>query len=252
MMTGAVLSLFVWIGVPAGDYSLQKELDAEIAAIHAEYHVKVHYAYSAEKFFPKMWLKAPFAGEGKAIPYDEAKRLLPIVRTMLSKHPKEILRKDLKDIFLLSEMKFYGKPFGGTNSRDGVYIVSQGLAMGYTDEHLEAIGHAEFSSILFRKYDFPEDEWNAVNPTDFRYGKSGVDFLDQANLYGQNRNLLSDGFLVKYSQSTLEDDFNTLSGWLFTSREKLKVLNEQYPKLKAKHDLTVQFYKSLSAKYDVN
>ncbi len=75
--------------------------------------------------------------------------------------------------------------------------------------------------------------------------------LGEGDLYQQNSQLLDRGFLVKYSQSTLENDFNMISRWLFTRRTQLKKIADKHLKIKNKVELTVKFYGQLGIHLDM-
>ena len=87
--------------------------------------------------------------------------------------------------------------------------------------------HSEFSSILYRKHRFPQDQWQRINVAGFSYPRSSLEFLDQGGLYGQDNGLLNQGFVVKYAQSSLENDFNMITDWLFTRPTQLRSLGIQ-------------------------
>ena len=108
--------------------------------------------------------------------------------------------------------------------------------------------HSEFSSILFHNYNFPKAKWAALNPKSFKYVGRGPDMLEEKNLYGQNDLLLRQGFLVKYSQASMEEDFNMIVRWLFIKPKELEIVANKYPIIKAKRDLVIKFYESIDAR----
>src|SRR5262249_49813064 len=110
--------------------------------------------------------------------------------------------------------------------------------------------HSEFSSILFHNHPFPWDRWQKVNVAGFSYPRSSLAFLDQRELYGQDNRLLNQGFVVKYAQSSLENDFNMITDWLFTRPSQLSTLADKYRRIGAKQDLAVRFYKSIDPRYE--
>lgn len=134
---------------------------------------------------------------------------------------------------------------GGTSSGSAIYINCSEEA---PDDFLLARMHSEFSSILLRKYPFAKEQWEQLNPPDFQYVGSGVAMLGQRNLYEQERRLLENGFLVKYAQSSLENDFNTFVDWLFTKRNKLEALSRKYPAIGQKRDLVVSFFQAVGCR----
>jgi hypothetical protein len=164
-------------------------------------------------------------------------------------NPKAVIQKNLKDIYLSKTLEFFGKPFGASNSRTAIYIHSQGPSRGFTDEFLQEGLHHEFSSILMRNYTFPKDKWSRINPPEFSYGKSGAEVIGQKALHGQTEEQLTQGFLEKYCESTMENDFNVVSAWLFVKPAELKSLADKYEKIAAKRRLSIEFYKSVDKGY---
>jgi len=63
-----------------------------------------------------------------------------------------MLAANLKAVYFLKEMAFFNTPFGGTNSADNLYLTSNGITLGYTNDYIEQTFHHEFSSILFRNH----------------------------------------------------------------------------------------------------
>ena len=228
------------------------DINKKIRAIKSEYGVQVHYKYDKKLYFSAGWIRKPSSAEGKQILEKEVERILPIIETFLSRSPKKVIKRNLSDIFLLGELTFYGKSFGATASLDGLYIKSKGVEKGYTKEFLlESLFH-EFSSILFRNYDFPKTHWESINPKNFKYSGTGVEVLGSANLYDQTDELLREGFLVKYSQSSLENDLNMLSEWLFTKGRELDVICKKNHRVKLKKEIAQKFYKKIDREYKFN
>ncbi len=240
--------------LPKNLFASRINIDRTIKVIHSKFGVQIHFKYDREEFFPQRWLKSPISAEGKQISPKEAKRILPIIRKFLTHYPRNVITKNLTDIFLSEELVFYGKNFGGSNSKSGLYIQSQSqnAARGVSDEFLLGLLYSEFSSILYRNYQFPKAEWAAVNPNDFKYVGTGRAMLGSKNLYGQTEDLMRKGFLIKYSQSNIENDFNMITRWLFTKRKKLNELCEKYPKIKVKREIAERFYKTISKDFTFN
>lgn len=99
----------------------EKELANMAKAIEKKFGVQIAYDYDASAFFPKQWLEAPISAEGSQIALTEVERMLPIIDRFLSSYPEAVLKKNLKAIYLLNELKFYGKSYGGTNSNTAIY-----------------------------------------------------------------------------------------------------------------------------------
>lgn len=239
LLTGLIT---VAVALTAGQAAPRDNIEREIQRLHAETGVRIHYLYDPTCYFPAEWRNDDIAPEAEPLPLDEVRYVLPVVRRFLSAYPVELLRQNLTAIYLASRFQFYGKNYGGTSFQSSIYLACPENA---PDEFLLARLHSEFSSILLRKHAFPKEAWRQLLPPQFRYLGSGVAMLGQRNLYAQDSRLLADGFIVRYAQSSLENDFNMMADWLFTKPAKLDALCRKYPLLRQKRDLVVQFYQSI-------
>jgi hypothetical protein len=116
---------------------------------------------------------------------------------------------------------------------------------------LLGIMHAEFSSILLKNYGFPSDEWQAINKPSWRYFGSGSEMLGEKGLYDQTEELLAEGFLSRYSQASLEEDFNVFADWVFTKPDRLRELASTYERIRKKYQVVIKFYKSIDPTIDI-
>lgn len=231
-----------------------KETDwvsSSISNIELNYSVKVFYQYNAVKYFPPEWLNPPIDARGEQISESEVGNLIPIIEDFLAVYPKNIIEKNLKEIYLLGDLNFYGKRFGATYSAKGLYIKSEGSAKGFTKLFLLSQLHSEFSSILMRNYTFPMEAWSQLNPVGFNYSGNGVEVIENIDLFSSEENLLKNGFLVIYSKSSLENDFNMISFWLFTRPSELKALCINHEILRKKVVLAIEFYRSIGIRVSI-
>jgi hypothetical protein len=219
--------LFIYLMILPFAVAGESQVKLNIGEIKQKYNIHVHYSYNSYSYFPASWQKAPISARGQQLALSQVERLLPIIDTFLSAYPIMVLNKNLNDIYLLEDLIFYSKSFGATNSRDGLYITSGELSKGFTDLFLLGRMHSELSSILMRNYIFPKKEWEEINSSEFEYVGNGVKMLGQARLYSQDNELLSNGFIVNYATSSIENDFNMISDWLFTRPKELRQLGQK-------------------------
>lgn len=238
------------LATPAGSAPVDAQtIASEVAAIERDFNVRIHYIYVRDQFFPSSWLTPSVDATGKQIDPKETQRVLPLIRNFLSSHPPSVIRNDLHDIYLLGELVCCGKQYGATYANNDIYLVSKGETERYTDEFITQRLHSEFSSILLRHHHFPSAEWQQINNETFRYSGSGFELLDNPSRYDCTEQSCSQGFLLTYSASSLENDFNMISAWLFTKKGALDVISRKYSKIQLKQQLAEQFYTSLSAQY---
>ena len=148
-------------------------------------------------------------------------------------------------------MSFYGRDYGGTNSRDGIYVASDSEIDDFEKWPKEAL-HAEFSSILCRNYPFPWAEWASANEKGWQYIGYGKDLsiLDREDLDDQTEDLLSKGFLSVYAQTSREEDFNAYAAHFFERRSSLLAAASRHKRIGQKLALVSSFYERIRAHPD--
>ncbi len=208
--------------------------------------VLVSFRYSVS-IFPDSWQVAPINAQGEQLNSSEAGRCKSAIINALKKYPIAALKKNLRAVYFLKDMKFYDVGYGGTNSNDALYLTNDGEDMGYTDLYLEQTFHHEFSSILYRNNPllFDDAAWIKVN-------MPGFDYNDPENGVGAIRNnqssqeldsvLCKKGFLTQYALSSLENDINTLAQNIFSPGEGFWNLVDGYPRISQKVKLMISFY----------
>ena len=236
--------------LPVGVSALEvAQIDVEIISIQKDFNVQVHYPYDRDLFFPTAWKTPSNEMLAKQIELAEVARLLPIIRDFLSDHPLSVIHSDLDHIYLLAELSFRGKAYGSTYEKKSIYLVCKGIEQRYTAEFLEQRLHSEFSSILLRRHSFPARQWSQINPPGFSYSGNGFEVVNHPSRYDFSERAHSEGFLLVYSQSSLENDFNMMASWLFTKKDALDEISEKHEKMRLKQALAEQFYQSLSDQY---
>lgn len=198
-----------------------------------------------EGMFPGDWKEDPINAEASNLDEARIERSLKVVKKALDKYPSELLRSNLKRVYVLKSLYFYGVEYGATNSSESVYITNRGIKEGYTDSFLEELVHEEFSSILFRNYNyyfFKEMDWRDVNPDSFSYGEGGRKAIQSGEGSLEiNTSWLRKGFLYQYATSDLEEDFNSFARKTFTGKEIWQYAKD-YPKIEKKLRLMIDFY----------
>lgn len=196
--------------------------------------------------FPGTWRNNEIDAKGISLDEAELKRSLLVITKALDKYPKKLIVKNLRKIYVLKSIEFYGQEFGGTNSYDVVYVANDGEAQGHTDSFIEQTFHQEFSSILLRNYPhlLDSEKWMGING--FPYGAGGVQAIkDSSDAMEFDPTLHSQGFLYQYAVSSLENDFNSFAENIFCPVKGFHEAIAKYPKLKQKYDMILQFYKTL-------
>jgi hypothetical protein len=207
---------------------------------------------AADDIFPEDWKTDEVRASASPIRDEEKARTLRILGKAMAKYPESLLQRNLKAVYVVRSMSFFGLPYGGTNSLDTIYLCNDGLAAGFDDAYLESAFHHELSSIFLRNFAgrFEEDLWLASNPDGFRYGNGG----DEAVRTGQasivyDPALFPDGFLMQYAKASLEEDFNTVAEALLLGDPAFWRAVDRSPRLLRKCRIAMDFYGRLDPKF---
>lgn len=192
--------------------------------------------------FPESWRDSRVNAKAELLAPEDRERAKSIVDAALEKYPAALLSANLKTVYVVGGLEYFGVSTGGTNSRNAVYVVS---GRKFSTADLERIFHAEFSSILLRNFPDSLDQaaWRQINLADFKYRGSGAQAVkDKQVSVALRDDLHSQGFLNEYAQASLEEDFNSFAGRLFLGDAKLWSVIEKHPKVRAKSELVIAFF----------
>jgi hypothetical protein len=199
----------------------------------------------SEKTFPSRWHKKKINAEAESLARSEIENANTALKITLSKYPEKVLCTYLSSIYVLKSMKFYGVPYGGTSYRKTVYITDDEENLTCSYDLLENYFHHEFSSILLHinSCKFKKKRWKQMNPEGFHYGQGGLQAILNNNAdMSYDPELNERGFLTRYSEASVEEDFNVYCQNLFNGGEAFWRIVDKYPRVKAKADLATQFY----------
>ena len=202
--------------------------------------------------FPPSWRSGEIQATAIQIADNQIARSTVISDKAMSKYPPEVLTKNLKAVYFVKEMRFYGLQYGGTNSRENVYITNRGPVMGFSDKFVEATFHHEFSSILLRNYNslFDEKGWTHSNRPGTHYGSSGMQALKEGNADTTYMDVYNvDGFLNQYAKASIEEDFNTFAEALFSGDREYWRIVSLFPRVQKKHKIAIQFFHSIDPQF---
>ena len=199
--------------------------------------------------FPSHWLGGDIKAKAEPLSKSEKARSQRIVKRALGKYPADVLRNNLKNVYVVGDLSFLGISASGSYSKDAIYVVNKGTNTAYTDRYIEETIHHEFSSILFNNYEFPEEEWKACNPENFTYlstSEGGVLAVQQGkdSLKGTPE-LYHKGFLSEYSMSELEEDLNVFSERVMYDPRRFRIFMEIYPEIEKKFKIWIKFYNKI-------
>lgn len=204
--------------------------------------------------FPQSWYQAEINAQAEALEIDEIERTIQVLNASLAKYPEKLIKNNLKRVYVLKSLEFFGTSYGGTYTSNAVFLSNKGIKRGYTDSYIEKVFHAEFSSILYNNYvvNFQEESWKSANAEGFEYGSGGMLALKTGKSSESFQNQHNElGFLNQYAQSSIENDFNSFAKNLFYPTKDFWKLTEEWPGLKAKLELIVAFYGKIDEQFDL-
>lgn len=165
----------------------------------------------------------------------------------LRKYPVSVIKQNLKAIYFAGEINQKSLRYGATYDpfRHIIYLISDGE---HTDQYLIATFHHEFSSLLLRGRSFFINPWTKFNPEKFEYmfskSKQSLEIYKSTSLIGTEADY-ENGFMNTYGQVSFENDFNEYSAMTFTNPKKFKAIMNQYPRVRGKFLVWLQFYQKV-------
>jgi hypothetical protein len=202
----------------------------------------------SKKSFPCKWRKKRISPEYSQLADEEIPRMQSILDSALHKYPSDLLERNLKKIYVVKTLSFFGLDYGGTYYKKDIYISNNGIEKGFTDAYLEGTFHHEFSSILLKRHvtRVQKQNWKQTNPEGFSYGNGGVEAL-RSNETGLHLeySLFEKGFLNQYSLASLEEDWNCYAEYIFVNDPGFWEAWEEYEAIRKKTAILIGFYNAL-------
>ncbi len=169
----------------------------------------------------------------------------------LSKYPPKLVQKNLSAVFISGQITSDGIPAGGTVLGSWIYISADQSSQSLPLEIYADTFHHEFSSILMRAYRFPTIRWALANKSGFKYPEDKKQIIKAASLEHRadpkDAHQWNDaGFVHDYGMSSIMNDFNTYAELAMGNPEKLRQLAKQYPRIRLKASIFVEFYEGLA------
>jgi len=235
-----IFALFVSVTIFSHDYFIYERTNTPIY-------------FSVGKYtFPASWQAKKINAKGVSLKKSEQKRSKDVLIKALDKYPVELIKKNLKAIYVLEHLELYGQSYEGKNSSDAIYISNKGVRKGYSNFYIEQTFHHELSSILLKNFPqfLDKKKWKAINGKDFKYGKGGVIAVKKGNS-GQffYDKLNAKGLLTEYGKSSLENDLNIFAQNLFKPHKDFAKILKKHEKLEKKKKLLINFYNKIDKNF---
>lgn len=197
-----------------------------------------------EEIVPSRWQNIGNGIQMNDAQFLEVKKEL---QNAFQKYPPELLSKYLEKVIVFESMNLYGAEYAGTFVNNTAYLT---LRDGIS--YIESVFHHEFNTILLEHHPelFNRFEWISHNPDSFVYwdASRGVEYLKK---YGTSQpafetTYLSDGFLCKYSMTSLDNDLSRYAEGLFTSKKEFWDAFDTFEKVRNKAGTAIEFYNKLN------
>jgi len=173
---------------------------------------------------------------------------LSALKKAIGEYPEALIKEESPNIILTGRLTLLNVEIGGSlQSNNWVLLATNYLYTWSDGKNLENIFHHEFSSLLIKKYDFPEKNWLSTLPKNFSYPNDELAELEAAKKFITNQKFFHDrGFVSDYGASSLENDVNTYAELLIGNPEKLSFLEEKFPIIKRKANILRAFYQKVA------
>lgn len=220
--------------------------------ITSKYGIKIVYEIS-DNFFSDLVNPPIPAGPDrnsivKPIRHRVLARYPDFLQKAFEKYPVHMIKKYLNAIYFAGEINDSGFSVGGSYDpfRRIAYLVDDG---SNTDIFAIRTFHHEFSSLLMKSHSFFVNPWADHNPKNFRYIEDIYDtwkeLRKKIDIYGQSEEDFEKGFVSTYGQISFGNDFSEYSAMIFTYPEKFKKIMNQYPRVRGKFLIWLEFYQKI-------
>jgi hypothetical protein len=224
----------------------KKEIDKLFEPIRLKYGIRI--VYELESGFEPITRGGDQAEFSKIEPIDYRilARYKKYLHEAFSKYPKDLITNHLKYIYFAKTMAISGFRCGGTYDqfRKIVYLANNG---SLEDNRAIANFHHEFSSILLSCHGFFLNSWVDHNPKNFEYlqeqSANWTAIWKDIEYTGEGTEAdYRQGFMNNYSRTNFENDFNEYAAMIFTHPQKFKKIMNQYPRVRGKFLVFLEFY----------
>jgi hypothetical protein len=221
----------------------KEEIDAFFEPITSKYGIKIVYEVDADFLTP--WEESPII---EPIRHRVLVRNVDILQTALERYPVQVIKKHLSVINFAEKItRTDGFNYGGLYNelKSSIYLTDHG-----SQPHDDVIRtfHHEFSSLLLKRNSFEINQWADNNPRDFEYSyettKDSIETYNNASLVGTEADY-ENGFMDTYGQTWVENDVNEYAAMVFTYPQKFKEIMDQYPRVRGKFLVFLEFYQNI-------
>jgi hypothetical protein len=251
ILVGTAFGLFLHFDI--NKTYTKEEIDCFFEPITSKYEIKIVYEIG-EDFFsplenPPIPAGPPKYSKIKPIQHWVLLRYPDLLHKAFEKYPVGVIKNYLNAIYFVREIDAEGLKAGGTYDpfRRIIYLVDDG---GNNDNQAMHIFHHEFSSLLMKRHSFFVNPWTDSNPKEFSYlydiNKNRLQTYNKTSLLGTEADY-EKGFMNTYGQTNFGNDFSEYSAMIFTYPQKFKEIMNQYPRVRGKFLVWLDFYQKIDS-----
>ncbi len=222
----------------------KEEIDAFFEPITAKYGIKI--VYEVDDDFLSPWEESPII---EPIRHRVLMRNVDILQMALERYPVQVIKKHLSVINFAGKItEKDGFNYGGLYDelKRSIYLTDNGFQA--QDDVIRTFHH-EFSSLLLkRNHPFDVNQWTDNNPKNFEYSYDTI--KDLLKIYNSSSAVGTEadyekGFMDTYGETSVENDFNEYAAMVFTYPQKFKKIMDQYPRVRGKFLVWLEFYHNI-------
>jgi hypothetical protein len=221
----------------------KEEIDAFFEPITSKYGLRI--VYEVDDDFLSFLEKSPIT---EPIRHRVLVRNVDILQMALERYPVQVIKDHLCVINFAGNITGKnGSTYGGLYDelKKSIYLTDHG---SQPHDHVIRTFHHEFSSLLLKRNSFDINQWTDNNPKDFEYSffttKDLTKTFKSASAVGTEADY-EKGFMDTYGQTSVENDVNEYAAMIFTYPQKFKKIMNQYPRVRGKFLVLLEFYHNI-------
>jgi hypothetical protein len=229
----------------------KEEIDNLFEPITSKYGIKIVYEIGDDFFSPlenpPIPAGPPRYSKVKPIRHRVLMKYPYLLQRGFDKYPVNIIKSHLDAIYFAREIDIAGRRAGGTYDpfRRIIYLVDNGEKK---DDQAVGTFHHEFSSLLMKSRSFWINPWTDHHPKDFQYLDDIHDTwkeVEEASKTYTDDSCYELGFASDYGLTNFSNDFSEYSKMIFTYPEKFKEIMHQYPRVRGKFMVWLEFHQNI-------
>jgi len=231
-------------------------LERDLKHLNTHYGLRITTDLAPDDYFPE-WLDKDTGQLGidsKIVltrNADDFARFVRIITPEIKRYAPALIRQHVSTVYCLDKLTIGGGAVGGTYNiaQSSLYLLNKNNVLQRAPSvWIKQVFHHELSSMLMKKHGFDEGAWRQAAGLAFRYQQDEDPSFGWMILHGyidpvaDTTVFFKRGLLNQYSETGVENDFNTYAQFVFMRPEKMRSLIAQYPPIARKYQVFKDFY----------